>query len=113
MELTQNRIGSAALKLKEGAAELGASELSKGGDFKDAAMEKGRAVLDKGVEYKDAALEKGREVYQKGAQKAKEYHAQGAETIKARPYTSVLAAFGIGAALGGLAIYLATKKPRD
>ena len=110
MELTQNRIGSAALKMKEGAAELGASVLDKGNEFKAAALGKGRAVLDKGAELKDAAIEKGRVVYEKGAQKAKEYHAQGAEAIKTRPYTSVLAAFGIGAALGGLAIYLATSK---
>ncbi len=109
MELTQNRMGNAAQKMKEGVLELGSVVADKGVDLKDAALEKGRAALDKGVELKNAALEKGRAVYDKSKEKALEYHAQGAEKIQANPYSSVLYALGIGAAIGGLVVYLATR----
>lgn len=110
MELTQNRISNATQKMKEGVLELGNVMIDKSGDIKDAAMDKGRAALDKGVELKDAAFEKGRAAYDAGKQKALEYHAQGADTIRANPYSSVLYAFGVGALIGGLAIYLASSK---
>ena len=113
MEVTQNRIANATQKMKEGVLELGNVVIDKSGDLKDAALDKGRAALDRGSDLKDAAVEKGKAAYDAGKQKALEYHAQGADAIRANPYSSVLYAFGVGALLGALAIYLATSKDKE
>ena len=108
MEMSPNRIGNAAQKMKEGAAELGSAFMGKSGELKDAALEKGRV-------FKDAAFEKGRAAYDRSAKTIQELQAQGEAKIKANPYSSVMYAFGIGALVGGLSIFLATmnSKRRD
>ena len=108
MEISANRIGTAAQKLKDGAVEMGSKFMDKSGEYKDAALEKGR-------EFKDAAMVKGRAAYDKSAKTIHELQEQGEAKIKANPYSSVMYAFGIGALIGGVSVLLATMntKRRD
>lgn len=105
MEMSPNRIGNAAQKMKDGAAELGSAFMGKSSELKDAALEKGRV-------FKDAAMERGRAAYDKSAKTIQELQAQGEEKIKANPYSSVMYAFGVGALVGGLAIFLMSSRQR-
>ena len=113
MDVANNRISNAAQKMKDGAVELGASVLDRGADLKDAALDKGRAVLNRGADLKDAAVQRSKDAYYSGKKKVKEYHAQGASTISANPYSSVLYAFGAGAIVGGLAFFILSRSSQD
>ena len=55
--------------------------------------EAARKIKDNASEMKDAVVESGAKAFHQAAEKTE-------ETIKANPFTSLLAAFGVGALIG-------------